>query len=148
MGQVDKQNLVVHRWTANTACPGDYIYNLLPDLVMQVNKLINAEEDYLSDMTEQEFNKILDAKFNKLNEKIDKTAPVIYKYIEDIPVWAQSSVQKCLDRGFMVGTSTDSSGKAVLNLSGDLTRSIALLDRAGSFDAEKGTLLQGGAEAK
>jgi len=26
IGQVDKQNMTVHRWFANKACPGDYLY--------------------------------------------------------------------------------------------------------------------------
>lgn len=27
IGQVDKQNMTVHRWFANKSCPGDYLYN-------------------------------------------------------------------------------------------------------------------------
>lgn len=37
MGNVARQNLVVHRWTANKACPGDVIYNLHDKLVKDVN---------------------------------------------------------------------------------------------------------------
>ena len=28
IGQVDKQNMTVHRWFAAKTCPGDYLYNL------------------------------------------------------------------------------------------------------------------------
>lgn len=38
IGQVDKQNITVHRWFANKPCPGDYIYNLLPTIADNCNK--------------------------------------------------------------------------------------------------------------
>lgn len=37
IGQVDKQNMTVHRWFANKACPGDYLYNLHPRIAAEVN---------------------------------------------------------------------------------------------------------------
>ena len=37
IGQVDKQNMTVHRWFANKACPGDYIYECLGDIAAKVN---------------------------------------------------------------------------------------------------------------
>ena len=38
IGQIDKQNMTVHRWYAAKACPGDYLYNKHPYIVEQVNK--------------------------------------------------------------------------------------------------------------
>ena len=43
IGQVDKQNMTVHRWFAAKACPGDYLYNRHTDIANQVNKLIEEE---------------------------------------------------------------------------------------------------------
>jgi len=40
IGQVDKQNMTVHRWFANKSCPGDYIYNRLGNIADQVNARI------------------------------------------------------------------------------------------------------------
>lgn len=37
VGHWDEQNIVVHRWFANKACPGDYIYNRLGELATAVN---------------------------------------------------------------------------------------------------------------
>ncbi len=37
IGQVDKQNMTVHRWFANKACPGDYLYERHSDIAKQVN---------------------------------------------------------------------------------------------------------------
>ena len=42
VGQVSKQNLTVHRWFANKACPGDYIYQRLGDIAAAVNKKLGA----------------------------------------------------------------------------------------------------------
>lgn len=44
IGQVDKQNMTVHRWFANKACPGDYLYNLHPQIAAQVNERLGAAE--------------------------------------------------------------------------------------------------------
>lgn len=37
IGQVDRQNMTVHRWFANKACPGDYLYSLHGDIARRVN---------------------------------------------------------------------------------------------------------------
>jgi len=37
IGQVDKQNMTVHRWFANKSCPGDYLYNLHGQIADEVN---------------------------------------------------------------------------------------------------------------
>lgn len=38
IGQVDKQNMTVHRWFANKACPGDYLYNKHSEIAAEVNR--------------------------------------------------------------------------------------------------------------
>ena len=40
IGQVDKQNMTVHRWFANKGCPGDYLYNRHYDIAKRVNALL------------------------------------------------------------------------------------------------------------
>lgn len=41
VGQVGKQNMAVHRWFANKACPGDYLYNLYSQIAKEVNERLN-----------------------------------------------------------------------------------------------------------
>lgn len=41
IGKVDKQNMTVHRWFANKACPGDYLYNLHDEIAKEVNEKLN-----------------------------------------------------------------------------------------------------------
>jgi hypothetical protein len=43
IGKVDKQNMTVHRWFANKACPGDYIYNRLGKIASEVNAKLNPK---------------------------------------------------------------------------------------------------------
>lgn len=42
IGQVDKQNMTVHRWFAAKACPGDYLYNMHGHIADEVNKRLNG----------------------------------------------------------------------------------------------------------
>lgn len=42
IGQVDKQNMTVHRWFAAKACPGDYLYGRHSYIANEVNKLLGA----------------------------------------------------------------------------------------------------------
>lgn len=43
IGQVDKQNMTVHRWFAAKACPGDYLYNAHHAIAAEVNKRLGGE---------------------------------------------------------------------------------------------------------
>ena len=45
IGQVSKQNMTVHRWFANKACPGDYLYNRHTYIANEVNKLLGASSN-------------------------------------------------------------------------------------------------------
>lgn len=45
VGQVHLQNMTVHRWFANKACPGDYIYNRLGQIAKEVNAILKSERN-------------------------------------------------------------------------------------------------------
>lgn len=40
IGQVNKQNMTVHRWFANKSCPGEYLYSRHSDIAAKVNALL------------------------------------------------------------------------------------------------------------
>lgn len=42
IGQVDKQNMTVHRWFANKSCPGDYLMSKHGYIAEEVNKRLGA----------------------------------------------------------------------------------------------------------
>ena len=45
VGQIDKQNMTVHRWFAAKACPGDYLYSLHPSIAAEVNRRLGASAE-------------------------------------------------------------------------------------------------------
>lgn len=42
IGKVDQQNMTVHRWFANKACPGDYLYNRHGEIAAEVNRRLSG----------------------------------------------------------------------------------------------------------
>lgn len=46
VGQVNEQNMTVHRWFAAKACPGDYLYSKHGYIAEEVNKILESEEEY------------------------------------------------------------------------------------------------------
>ena len=45
VGQVDKQNMTVHRWFANKSCPGDYLYERHSAIAAEVNRRLGHTEE-------------------------------------------------------------------------------------------------------
>ena len=44
IGQVDKQNMTVHRWFDNKSCPGDYLYSRLGQIADEVNTRLGKSD--------------------------------------------------------------------------------------------------------
>ena len=47
IGQVDKQNMTVHRWFANKSCPGTYLYERHSQIAKEVNAKLKGSKIYL-----------------------------------------------------------------------------------------------------
>ena len=47
IGQVDKQNMTVHRWFANKSCPGTYLYERHSQIAKEVNENLKRSEIYV-----------------------------------------------------------------------------------------------------
>lgn len=47
IGKVEQQNMTVHRWFKNKACPGDYLYNRMGDIADRVNKELNGNSEVM-----------------------------------------------------------------------------------------------------
>ena len=58
IGKVDKQNMTVHRWFANKACPGDYIYNLLGTIAVEVNDILNKKTTNVKPTKAEELHRV------------------------------------------------------------------------------------------
>ena len=83
VGQVDRQNLTVHRWFANKACPGDYLYSRLGDIAKQVNAKLEGDT-----MTGEEIYKELTA----------------YTASLPLPGWAKEELEEAVAMGITDGT--------------------------------------------
>ena len=46
IGQVDKQNMTVHRWFANKSCPGTYLYERHSQIAKEVNEKLKGSKVY------------------------------------------------------------------------------------------------------
>ena len=46
IGQVDKQNMTVHRWFANKSCPGTYLYERHSQIATEVNEKLKGSKIY------------------------------------------------------------------------------------------------------
>lgn len=47
VGKWEEQNVLVHRWFANTSCPGDWLYSRLGEICNRVNALLITDKSLL-----------------------------------------------------------------------------------------------------
>ena len=95
IGQVDKQNMTVHRWFAATACPGDYLYGLMGSIATAVNTKLKDKD---AEMDEKTFEQLLNEYRATLKDN-DADA-----YSEEARNWAIST-------GLINGSGVDEKGE-------------------------------------
>lgn len=54
IGQVDKQNMTVHRWFANKSCPGEYLMSKMGEIADDVNARLGVTTDNTDEVKEHE----------------------------------------------------------------------------------------------
>lgn len=86
IGQVSLQNMTVHRWFQNKACPGDYLYGKHGWIAEQVNKRLEDEDMFTY---EQFLEYMARYKAEKAKEPADD--------------WARNAIAMCIAKGVMVG---------------------------------------------
>ena len=99
MGHWDKQNMVVHRWTANKACPGDFLYNLHPKIANAVNEILAGKEEEEMDVNTF-LNSLTDEQAYTLLEKAMRHADTMLE-----PVWSRTDGHwaKATEKGIING---------------------------------------------
>ncbi|WP_317853783.1 peptidoglycan recognition family protein [Chakrabartyella piscis] len=94
IGNVDRQNMTVHRWFAAKACPGDYLYNLHGDIAAKVNEKLKGDED----MTQEAFNE----KFADMRKELQDN---------DCGTWSEEARQWAIDNGMIYGSGETEDGQ-------------------------------------
>lgn len=87
IGKPLQQNITVHRWFANKACPGDYIYSRLGQVAQQTNELLRGDEE----VTQEQFNHMMDIWLAQNHDK-------------PVSNWAAQAWNKVQVAGVMDGT--------------------------------------------
>lgn len=64
IGRPDLQNMTIHKWFSNTACPGEYLHSRHGYIAEEVNKLLAEEEE--EDMTQERFNELMNGYLQQL----------------------------------------------------------------------------------
>ena len=118
IGQVDKQNMTVHRWFAAKACPGDYLYNRHGEIAAEVNRRLEGEEEPMDIV------KLISEMTNEQAYQIMQKAELHAKTIPE-PSWSQEEGHwaEATAAGIVDGTSPERPMKrdeviAVLGLKG------------------------------
>lgn len=65
-----------------------------------------------------------------VTEQEEEETDMRYKYYDDLPDWAQPTIKKLMDKGYLKGE-----GDGVLNLSEDTLKVLVVCDRAGLYPA-------------
>lgn len=113
IGQIDKQNMVAHRWFANKACPGEYLYSRFGDIA------------------------------NAVNARLEEDSVARYEKLSDIPdTWSsdkepRSIIETLMNAGIICGDGSDPDGNDdVLDLSLDMIRLLVMNYRGGCYDKQ------------
>lgn len=94
VGQVNKQNMTVHRWFAYKSCPGEYLYSRMGSIAASVNTILKGGDNKMDEKT---FIQFLDEYRNTLR---DNDAA---EYSEEAREWAVSE-------GLIKGSGVDKDG--------------------------------------
>ena len=93
IGQVDKQNMTVHRWFANKSCPGNWLYENMGKIAADVNKLLNEEEE----MNQEQFNQMFKVAMKEYRKELQDN---------DASGWSKDARDWAVSTGLIQGGST------------------------------------------
>lgn len=107
IGQVDKQNMTVHRWFAAKACPGDWLYSRHGQIAAMVNARLEAAEE--PEVPEEE-KMTYDEFLTMYKQARDDTDP-FYSSLADVPDYWRGEVRRLMDAGAIRGDGVHEVGK-------------------------------------
>lgn len=87
IGQVDKQNMTVHKWFANKDCPGDYLYERMGSIATAVNKKLKTADTVVEETPKAETIKTDVKKGSLVSIASDAT---YYDNGKNVPKWVKA----------------------------------------------------------
>lgn len=127
IGQVEKQNMTVHRWFKNKACPGDYLYGKHGEIAAAVNKKLEEGKA----MTKEAIIQLIREELADIHQE------AVYGTLKDVPASYQPTIRKLMDAGSLVGYAIGDPHDPednVLNLTETYCRVMTTLDKHGKLD--------------
>ena len=106
IGQVEQQNMTVHRWFAAKACPGDYLYSRHGQIAAEVNRRLEEEEEPM------DIAKLISEMTNEQAYQLMQKAELHAKTLSE-PAWSQQEGHwaKAAANGIVDGTSPERPAK-------------------------------------
>lgn len=108
IGQVDKQNMTVHRWFAAKACPGDWLYDRHGQIASEVNAILEEKEkeqekgDDDDEMTQEQFNEMFAIAMKEYRKSLQDN---------DAAAWSAADRQWAIDNKLFIGSGTLPNGE-------------------------------------
>lgn len=118
-GAVDLQNMTVHRWFANKACPGDYLYKNMGAIASAVNERLKGA----TNMTEEQVREIVREEISNFYAKRNP----FFTDISEVPTYWRPFLQELLDRDILNGGTKREDNDHDVNLHTDTVKAVVLM---------------------
>lgn len=102
IGQIDKQNMTVHRWFAAKACPGDYLYNRHYAIAAEVNRRLDEITIQEDDMDQEKFNQMFRTAMGEYRKELRDN---------DSGEWSEEARRFAVEQGIFAGSGTAPDGQ-------------------------------------
>ena len=110
VGKPGEQNMTVHRWFANKACPGDYLYASMGEIARRANeinfrigeleRLANKDNEEECDMTKDEVKALV---ADQVTKAMEASKAQVYNTVDACPAWARKAVAWAVEAGCIQG---------------------------------------------
>ena len=115
IGQINLQNMTVHRWFAAKACPGNYLLNRHAAIATTVNKRLKEGID----LNEAETRKVAAEVVTQQNPN--------YPVITDVPAYWRPAIQELIDMDIINGGTDNAVNDKDVNLTKDTIKAIVIM---------------------
>lgn len=98
VGKPNQQNMTVHRWFANKACPGQWLYDRMGEIARRANEIndpTNSKEE--EEMTKEDVQKMID------DALVEERKRQYFNTLDDVPESYRPTLRKMMEAGVLKG---------------------------------------------